>query len=30
MDIKAVEAMTEFLKAHPKFDVNDDNLFALV
>ena len=30
MDIKAVEAMTEFLKVHPKFDVNDDNLFALV
>ena len=30
MDIKAVEAMTEFLKVHPKFDINDDNLFALV
>lgn len=30
MDIKAVEAMKEFLKVHPKFDVKDDNLFALV
>ena len=30
MDIKAVEAMTEFLKVHPNFDVNDINLFALV
>lgn len=30
MNIKAVEAMTEFMKVHPKFDVNDGNLFALV
>lgn len=30
MDIKAVEAMKEFLKVHPKFDVKDENIFSLV
>lgn len=30
MDIKAVEAMAEFLKVHPKFDFTDNNSFALV
>lgn len=29
-DVNAVEAMTEFLKVHPKFDFNAGNSFALV
>lgn len=30
MDMNAVEAMKELLKVHPKFYVNEDNLFTLV
>ena len=30
MDMKAVEAMTEFLKTRPRFNVNDNSMFALV
>lgn len=30
LDIKSVEAMLEFLKVHPDFNLSDSNLFALV